>query len=320
MLRGCRLAWSRLYGSGNILENPYDRSSNLRSPTIKEELKTISTLQLIPYVSALLFEEGSQRTVIITDLHIGWENELASRGIHLPSQTSKLKQKLFRILDKYKPNSLILLGDVKQAIPKISLEEWEDVPELFEDILEKISDISVIQGNHDGDLEPLLPSAVKVFPPDGIIIGENIKIGLFHGHAWPSPKILATSTLIMGHIHPVIRIRDASGLWILKQVWMKTKCYGEKIAEAYLKQRGVKRGNSKEIFEKKYNVTLSNPTLIVMPAFNESVGGVSVDNVEDNSIGPILRLGAANIADAELYLLDGNYLGAVKQFKSKDLS
>jgi len=230
----------------------------------------------------------------------------------------KMKQKLLKIINKYKPNRLILLGDVKQAIPKISLEEWKEVPEFFEEIVESISNVSVVQGNHDGDIEPLLPPEVKVFPPEGILIGDRIKIGLFHGHAWPSPEILSADTLVMGHIHPVIRIRDKTGLWIIKQVWIKTECCGEKLAEAYLKHRSVKKSSSKEIFERKYNITLDNPTLIIMPAFNDSVGGISADNVEINPMSPLLRSKIVNIDDAELYLLEGNYLGLVRQFKRKD--
>lgn len=251
-------------------------------------------------------------------MHIGWENELAYRGIHLPSQTPKMKQKLLKIINRYKPNRLILLGDVKQAIPTISLEEWKEVPEFFEEILESISNVSVVQGNHDGDIEPLLPPEVKVFPPEGILIGDRKKIGLFHGHAWPSPEVLSADTLVIGHIHPVIRIRDKTGLWIIKQVWIKTKCCGEKLAEAYLKHRGIKKGNSKEIFERKYNTILDNPTLIIMPAFNDSVGGISADNVEINPMSPLLRSKIVNIDDAELYLLEGNYLGLIRQFKRKD--
>ncbi len=229
-----------------------------------------------------------------------------------------MKQKLFEIINKYEPNRLILLGDVKQAIPKISLEEWKEVPEFFEEILGSISNVSVIRGNHDGDIEPLLPQKVKVFPSEGMLIGDRVKIGLFHGHAWPSQEILSANILVIGHIHPVIRIRDKTGLWIIKQVWIKTKCCGEKLVKAYLKHHSVNKSCPKEIFEEKHGTSLDNPTLIIMPAFNDLVGGISVDNVEINPMSPILRSKIVNIDDAELYLLEGNYLGLIRQFKRKD--
>jgi metallophosphoesterase superfamily enzyme len=138
-----------------------------------------------PY-PALLLQNESDKALVISDLHIGWERLLSQRGVHVPSQTPKIKNMLLQLIEECKPTRLIFLGDVKDAIAKVEMEEWRDIPEFFEAINKQVADIQVVVGNHDGNLEPLLPESIKIIPPTGAIFGD---IGLFHGHAWPAPEL-----------------------------------------------------------------------------------------------------------------------------------
>jgi len=265
---------------------------------------------LFPY-PAILYDDGQKKTLIITDLHIGYEYNLAKEGIYLPSQTKKILDKLIQILKEVKPNKLILLGDVKQAIPKIGIREWKDVPDFFEKIINLVNNITVILGNHDGDLEPLTPPSVNIVKSSGILIKNNFKIGLFHGHAWPAPEVLSADILVMGHVHPIVKFYDKFGYTIIRQVWMKIKCDGRSLAAAYLKHMKIKNSeDQKKTFSKNFNATIKDPTLIVIPAFNEALGGISVEQNQKKWIGPILKNCGANSNKIDLHLLDGTYLGA----------
>ncbi len=271
---------------------------------------------LIPY-PALLFDDKSYRILIVVDLHIGFEHELAQDGIYIPSQTPKILKSLLQVLDEGKPDELIILGDVKQAIPRISLREWKDVPEFFDAIGGTVKKVSVVLGNHDGNLGPLTPSSVRIIPSSGIVVGKKRRIGLFHGHAWPTPKVLATDILIMGHIHPVVRFYDRFGFSIVRQVWVRTRCNGEKLAQAYLKYAGIKfEGDPKEHL-KGLGANINDPTLILMPAFNEALGGMAVNRIEKKWMGPVLNSGGVNIEGAELYLLDGTYISTVGRLPAR---
>ncbi len=131
-----------------------------------------------------------------------------------------------------------MLGDVKDAITKVSIEEWKDIPEFFEDINKQVSEIQVILGNHDGNLEPLLPEEVKIIPASGTSFGD---VGLFHGHAWPAPELLTCRSLLTGHVHPTVAICDPMGLRMTRQVFVKVPCNGEKLAKSllnYLDKKG----------------------------------------------------------------------------------
>jgi len=272
---------------------------------------------LIPF-PVLGIEKDYEKILVAGDFHIGWEISLAQQGIHIPSQTPKLIEKMIKIIKIYKPTSIIFIGDIKHTIGKIELEEWKDVPEFFEKILELVKDIKVVVGNHDGNLEPLTPSNVKIFESTGLILWN--KIGLIHGHAWPKPEMLGCDVIIMGHLHPVINFLDRAGFQITKQVWVKVKIDGEKLANVLFKRLKIKV--NKEVYKtykEKFCLSLKNPELIIMPSFNEFLGGQALNQkpseYKEEYIGPILRSNAVNMNKAELYLLDGTFLGELKHFQ-----
>jgi hypothetical protein len=271
-----------------------------------------------PY-PALLFKEGMERTVIIADLHIGWEIGLTSRGIHIPSQTPRLLARLSEVVRKARPTRLVLLGDVKQAVPKISMEEWKNVPEFLEAVQKLVKDIMIVPGNHDGDIEPLTPRTIPIASSEGIILGKKGTVAVFHGHAWPKPEALAADVLVMSHIHPVIRFRDRMGLWTVKQVWVRGRCDGGRIAEGYMKYLNiVSASNPRATFKERLGVEPRDPRLIIIPTFNDLIGGLSVDRLAKRATGPILGSKGVDLGDAELYLLDGTFLGTVNQFRRRE--
>jgi len=71
-----------------------------------------------------------------------------------------------------------------------------------------------------------------------------------------------------------------------------------------------------KVLHEKFSVRISNPKLLIMPSFNEILGGLPV-NIErpENLLGPLLQANATNIDNAEAYLLDGTLLGSVKQLR-----
>jgi putative SbcD/Mre11-related phosphoesterase len=273
-----------------------------------------------PY-PALILRTRAHRTLVVADLHIGWEITLAQEGIHVPSQTSKMLRKLLELVDVSKPSSLLFLGDVKHTIAKVELEEWRDIPEFFEALTKKVSEITVILGNHDGNLEALLPENVKITPPTGLAEGN---VGFLHGNAWPAQNLFACRTLVMGHVHPTVAFRDPLGFRTTAQVWVRAKLDGEKLAEAFLKSSGARaesRTDANGLRQQK-NVTLKASELFIMPCFNEFLGGRPVNRSGRDRysrsldyLGPILRSRSVDFDNAETFLLDGTFLGTIDQLR-----
>ncbi len=273
-----------------------------------------------PY-PALLLQEKTERILVVADLHIGWEVALAQKGVHVPSQTPKILDKLLQLIELCDPMSLIFLGDVKHTIAKVEMEEWRDIPDFFDTLSRKVSDIQIVPGNHDGNLEPLLPVTVKILPSTGVVLGN---VGLFHGHAWPAPELLGCRNLITGHVHPMVAFRDPMGFRITRQVWVKAECVGARLAKSLLEHLGIKvNADPTALLRDRFGVKLRASQFFIMPSFNEFLGGQPVNRKSIGKdarsrafIGPVLRSGSININDAETYLLDGTFLGTVNQLKT----
>ncbi len=271
----------------------------MRQKVIPAEAK-IGSMKATPVYGApaLKIKSAKESTLVVADLHMGMESELASRGVVLPSQVPKIKERLLELIERERPKRLIFLGDVKHNVPIATWQEWRELPAFFEE-LAKLVRVEVVPGNHDGGLKGMVPSDVKIHGVGGILFG--ISIGLVHGHAWPSPELMKAKLLVSAHNHPAVKFRDELGARTIEPVWLRCKLDPSKLPK---KLQGAAKN--------------SMPKLLVMPAFGELVGGAAVNQaVPKELIGPIFKSGAAIIEDAEVYLLDGTCLGLVKNLKGQ---
>jgi uncharacterized protein len=274
---------------------------------------------LLPHPAALIKSSG-KKTLVVADPHLGWEISLQEKGIHIPSQTPKLAKKLVDLIVVYRPDSLLILGDVKYTVIASEPGEWRDVPDFFDEIKKYVSEIGIVRGNHDANLEPMLPEKIEIHPSSGVVVGD---VGLFHGHKWPSPELLSCKTLIMGHLHPVVVFRDPAGFKLTRQAWIRADCNSKLLAEVLLEKHGFKiEGSVEETLQKHYNVKLRTKQIFMMPSFNDFLGGRPVNEAKHSKelggeglIGPVLRSEAVRMDDSELYLLDGTFLGTLNQLK-----
>jgi putative SbcD/Mre11-related phosphoesterase len=282
----------------------------------------VTQLVLLSPDAAFLLRNGSEKVMVISDLHIGWEVALAEEGIHVPSQTGRLLERLKSLLGSEKPDLLIIIGDVKHTVSKIELEEWRDVPLFFEETCKNVPEVQIVPGNHDGDLEALLPESVKVLSPRGIIIGD---IGLFHGHTWPDVHMLGCSTLVAGHVHPVVVFTDPMGFHITRQVWVRASFDKLLLAKSVLKGNSVglkKHEEPQNVLKALFETELRAESFLIMPSFNDYLGGQAVNGSSipkrkkfEGFIGPVLRSGSVNLDRAETYLLDGTFLGSIEHLR-----
>jgi hypothetical protein len=280
-----------------------------------------TSLKLLTPNPAALIRTQKTRTIVIADLHIGWEIALSQKGIHVPTQTPKLLKKLITLISTHKPEKLLILGDVKHTVATAEIGEWQDISDFFTNLKKQIQEILIIRGNHDGNLEPLLPENIKILPATGVTIGE---VGFFHGHRWPSPSLLKCKTLVMGHVHPVVAFRDPAGFRITKQVWVKANCNRTKLTQVLLQKHKIKiEKNAEETLLKHYKIKPKTSQLFIMPSFNDFLGGRPLNERKlagkaesERIVGPVLRSEAVDMENAETYLLDGTFLGTLNQLKN----
>jgi uncharacterized protein len=93
----------------------------------------------------------------------------------------------------------------------------------FKKIREKC-DVILIPGNHDANIQRLVPDNIIMISSTGMV-EENIL--LMHGHTLPSENFSHVDKIIMGHLHPVFFQEDSiiNG----QRVWVSIKTDKENI-------------------------------------------------------------------------------------------
>jgi len=230
------------------------------------------------------------KILVIADLHLGIEYDLYKSGFSLPSRIDKIKNKIIKIILENKPKKLVLLGDIKHNVPQISYQEKKEIPKFLSDISD-IIETHIVPGNHDGNIEKLLPGDVKIHGRSGFLLN---KIYFNHGHSWPGKRFSKSKLLLMGHSHPAIEFKDSLGYKYIEPCWLRCKLNKNKL-------------------EKKYGKIECNEA-IILPAFNPLISGMPVNRGLDKPfIGPLMRNNMINLRKADAYLLDGTYLGKVEK-------
>jgi putative SbcD/Mre11-related phosphoesterase len=237
-------------------------------------------------------------TLVIADLHIGAEQDYRAAGISMPSQTARLEERLLHLISKNRAKRLIILGDVKHSFSGATAQEERELPQFFSRLSHHAA-VEVVPGNHDGWLERLCPD-VTIHPSEGVRVGDCY---LSHGHAWPGGEFLKCKAVVMGHNHPQVEFRDRLGKVWRERIWVRAGMKKSLLAGRY----GAFRGAA--------------PDLVMMPAFNDFVGGWTVNysshraggaafSVKDPGwFGPMSK--CADIGHALAFMLDGTFLGEV---------
>ncbi len=246
-------------------------------------------LKVVPGEAALIFKDGEDSTILVSDLHLGLEKEMAAKGFRIPPYSMKIMDRINSVAEKYAANRIVVLGDVKHSIGKVEDIDWSVLPWFFDTLLDVFSSVEVVPGNHDGGIKTLLPSRVKLHQSSGTVLGSGEKVGVTHGHSWPSQEVIACGRMVIGHSHFRYEMRDRFGSRTKEAVWL----FAPYDKAELLRRAGAQRGEKGE------------GELIVMPPFNNLVGGQAINAKGGFDFGPVLSSGAVDVKDADVFLLDG---------------
>jgi len=261
---------------------------------------------------AALLIENNERSLIVADLHIGIESRFVKKGLHFPSQTHLIKNRIEKLIREYTPSTLVILGDVKHNIPNISFQEWKEIPRFFKNLTELIK-IEIVPGNHDGNLKRLIPKNISYHSSKGYILKNgNKKIGLLHGHTWPARDLLDVNLLFMGHNHPAIGLKDSLGIRHVDKVWIRTKWKKKRVQMYILKNETSMNGNITDSEQNSNKKKIGNPEIIIFPAFHPLIKGTAFNDPQSKFLGPLFTTESIEFDEATAYLTDGTHLGPLK--------
>jgi uncharacterized protein len=247
-------------------------------------------LKIVPGDAALVFSTPDANMLLISDLHLGLEKEMAKKGFRLPAYSVRMVERVKWIAETYKASRLAVLGDVKHTVGKVEDIDWGVVPWFFDTMLDLFESVEVVPGNHDGNLKTVLPPRVRLHPSQGTVLGRGrVRVGVAHGHAWPSEEAIATRRLVIGHSHFTYEMRDTFGSRTRESVWVTAEYdVAELMKGAGYRSRLTGKGK-----------------LTVMPPFNRLVGGQPINRSKSFEFGPVLSSRSLSLKDADVFLTDG---------------
>lgn len=194
-------------------------------------------------------------TAIIADLHLGYEQELISKGVFIPkTQFKEMKDALKKLIKEYKIKTLVINGDLKHDFSNATAQEWDEAKELINFLSKKLKKIIIIRGNHDNYLKTIIAREnVKFY--DNYYSFDDICIT--HGHK-EIVDTYAFKNIIIAHDHPSIFLKDDLNLGL------KIPCF---------------------LYGK-----FGKNNIIVLPAFSPLFEGVDVLSApKENFLSPLIK-------------------------------
>jgi len=214
-------------------------------------------------------------TLVIADLHLGFEWAIAQEGIFIPTtQYQEIFKDFQHLLDEKQPELLIINGDLKHEFSKATSQEWREVIDLLTYLDKNVKKTIVIRGNHDNFIRGFFKRYNNIEFVEPYFQLENYL--LTHGHKDMEENILKSKKydlLIIAHEHPAILLIDDLG--------------------AKIKTRAFLHGKTKQ-----------GKQIIVLPAFSPLATGVEINlTPQEELLSPILRE-HVDIMQLEVYAID----------------
>ena len=239
-----------------------------------------------------------KKFLVISDLHIGSEIDLIKKGININS--SQISQDILKeikdLQNTYSFNGIVILGDLKSTITHISKNEWDTIPSFLKQLSIDMEEVFLIPGNHDANINLLVPESIIVCNTSGLIMEDTL---LIHGHTIPEKTKFNIKKIIMGHVHPIFI--NPNSVIHGKRLWIYLK----------VKKESIFGLQTKGIIE-----------VIVVPTFNKYFYSLRSPYKEfkssSTSISPLIKKLIKNdaILSGLLFTLEGSLVGGIKEIQT----
>ena len=195
------------------------------------------------------------KTLIIADLHLGYEESLNVRGVLVPRiQFKDTYEKLDKLLKNLDVETIIITGDFKHEFGFISNTEWNNILKIIDLFFKYAKKIILIKGNHDVNLGPIAKKInIEIL---GYVKFDDIFI--CHGDEILK-EFNKSKIIIIGHEHPAI---------------------------------GLIKGNKYEKYKCFLKGKFEDKVLIVLPSFN--VLTIGTDILREKLLSPFLQNDLSN--------------------------
>jgi metallophosphoesterase superfamily enzyme len=232
--------------------------------------------------AALVINSQNKNFICVADLHLGYTPS-SSVLLHNRRLVVELADKIIEQSRNVNVDNIILLGDVKHTIARVSYSDRLMIDSFFATLRLFFKEIYLVLGNHDGSISRILPTYVKEIKR-GFLLNRTY---FMHGHALPSTEALNSNLIVMGHLHPLFYKEhsplNGQRVWILMTLRLN------------------------KVFADKHKIF----RLIVMPSFNPEISfplNLSYSTNFSGRISPLLNRCKEDVLETKVISLDGTVL------------
>lgn len=145
-----------------------------------------------------------EEILVITDVHLGYEEALNKQGILIPKFHFKdLMKRLKRMVHSTSPKKIIVNGDLKHDFGRITDGEWRNILKFLDYLLKSCDELVLLKGNHDKVIDPIAEKR-KLDVVQEYRIGSTL---FCHGDFIPK-DLKDIETIIIGHEHPAVTLSE----------------------------------------------------------------------------------------------------------------
>jgi metallophosphoesterase superfamily enzyme len=238
-------------------------------------------------------DSGAAPTLILADLHLGLGASRDRPAGPPEASAPVLARRLVDLAGTLGAARVVIAGDVKHPIVGTPPALRSVIFDFFSTLLAEGVGVEVVLGNHDVGLTRHLPREVVVHPATGVVLDG---VGIFHGHCWPSDRVLRASRLVVGHLHPGFRLApspdDPQGK---RRCWVRLELPPPPPPSRRRRRHAVIRASE----------------LVVLPAFNPLAGTEALNRQRPARGRTFLYKRFLSRGTARAYLFDGTDLGAL---------
>lgn len=249
-------------------------------------------MKILPNIEIVDLALYFDSTLVIADVHIGYEEALNRQGVLVPrlqfEDIVKRMEAIFNKLEGKKIKTIVVNGDLKHEFGIISEQEWRNTLKFIDLLAKHCDEVVLVKGNHDTILKPIARKrdvkVVDYYTVEALTqksnnkktsilkktfkkIEKSSKTLILHGDKIPAKDILKdVSTIIIGHEHSAVSLKEGARI-------ERFKCF----------MKGKYKGRN----------------LIVQPSFNTLIEGTDI--LRDNIHSPLLK---QNLDNFEVYAVE----------------
>lgn len=136
-----------------------------------------------------------QKTLIVSDLHLGKIHHFRRSGIYLPSHAAMDNyERLSGLLLHFEPVKLLILGDLFHSTLNTDWKTFSELRHTFEEV-----EFHLVLGNHD-----IIDASILT--DNALHLHESMILGPFQFSHYPDEEDNSSYYNLAGHIHPGVRL------------------------------------------------------------------------------------------------------------------